>query len=67
MFTHSNTTKGQKLRQASGEELLMLAIFGPADLKPRIDNELDRRALASTARGMEFTAYTATSQSGYAA
>ena len=34
------------LRRASSEELLMLVLFGPTDLKPQIDIELDRRALA---------------------
>jgi hypothetical protein len=52
MYTISHTTKGQNLRQASGEELLLLAVLGPSSLKPRIDQELDRRALAGITGGV---------------
>ena len=45
------TTATQDLDHKSGEELLLLAIFGPQRMKPRIDRELDRRALSATAGG----------------
>ncbi len=41
-----NSSTRKSLRQASGEELLLLAILGPSNMKPKIDRELDRRALA---------------------
>ncbi len=43
-----NTQTTQNLRHASGEQLLMLAVFGPQTLKSKIDRELDRRALADS-------------------
>jgi hypothetical protein len=52
MYTMFNTTKGQNLRRASGEELLLLAVLGPSSLKPQIDQELDRRALTGITDGM---------------
>ena len=67
MYTTPNTMKGTDLRRASGEELLMLAVFGTPSLKPKIDDELDRRALAATGRGMEFASYMSPVHSGHAA
>ncbi len=37
------------LQRATAEMLLALAILGPRRLKPRIDRELDRRAVAASA------------------
>jgi hypothetical protein len=52
MGTLLKTTTGQRnLRETSGEELLLLAVFGPAYLKHQIDHELDRRALTGIAGG----------------
>jgi len=41
-----NSSTQTSLQHATGEELLMLAILAPSNLKPNIDRELDRRALA---------------------
>ncbi len=41
----------KNLRKASGEELLLLAVLGDSNLKPQIDQELDRRARISAAGG----------------
>ena len=41
-----NYTTQKSLRHASGEELLLLAVLGPAHMKPKIDKELDRRAMS---------------------
>jgi len=41
-----NLTTPKSLRQATGEELLLMTLFGSEKLKPRIDHELDRRSLA---------------------
>ncbi len=52
MCTLLKTTTGQNnLRQTSGEQLLLLAVFGPSYLKRQIDQELDRRALTGVAGG----------------
>jgi hypothetical protein len=70
MYTLKKTDIRSDLRQADGGELLLMAVFGPADLKPRIDRELDRRALAGTAGGGGFMTRSTTfmqSVSGHAA
>ena len=51
MCTILEMTTGQNLRQTSGEQLLLLAVFGPSYLKHQIDHELDRRALTGIAGG----------------
>ncbi len=38
------------LRRASGEQLLLLAVFGDAALRLRLDDELDRRAADTEVR-----------------
>jgi hypothetical protein len=62
-----NLTTQISLRQATGEELLMLAIFGSEDLKPQIDNELDRRAMTGVAGGRGVVPNPVAMFSGYAA
>jgi hypothetical protein len=49
MSATTHSTLGQDIRHASGEELLLLAVFGSPKLKTRIDRELDRRAVACNA------------------
>jgi hypothetical protein len=41
--------QGQNIRQASGEQLLLLAVLGTKETRGRIDRELNRRAVAGTA------------------
>ncbi len=67
MATILNTNSTRNLRQASGEELLMLAVFGSPGLKPRIDQELDRRALSDIAGGQGVVPQPSSTFSGYAA
>jgi len=67
MATILNNNQARNLRQASGEELLMLAVFGNPGLKPRIDRELDRRALSDIAGGQGVVPHPATAFSTYAA
>ncbi|MEM9295388.1 MAG: hypothetical protein AAGA57_06265 [Planctomycetota bacterium] len=43
-------TKPQSIRQATGEQLLLMSIFGHADNQQRIDQELDRRARQGVTR-----------------
>ena len=62
-----NNNTGQNLRQASGEELLLLAVLGNAHLKPLIDSELDRRARTGIAGGQGVVPHPAPVFSGYAA
>lgn len=50
MYT-MNSKNVRDLRGASGEALLLMAIFGPAERKAKIDRELDRRALACSVLG----------------
>lgn len=45
MFTTNHT---KNLKKLSGEQLLLMAVFGSQTLKPKIDRELDRRALTDT-------------------
>ncbi|MEZ6191004.1 MAG: hypothetical protein R3C45_06890 [Phycisphaerales bacterium] len=45
MYTKANKNAVRDLRGVSGEELLLIAIFGPKATKQKIDRELDRRAL----------------------
>ncbi len=61
-----NNTNGQNLRQASGEELLLLAVLGHAHLKPQIDSELDRRARTGVAGGRGVVPHPTPIYSGYA-
>jgi len=65
--TQGQNPRGQNLRQASGEELLLLAVLGSANLKPQIDNELDRRARAGTAGGRGVVPHPAAIYAGHAA
>ena len=51
MYTKANTNAVRDLRGASGEELLLMAIFGPKGTKQNIDRELDRRALMCSVMG----------------
>ena len=67
MATILNTNQTRNLRQASGEELLLLAVFGNPGLKPRIDRELDRRALSDIAGGQGVVPHPANSFAGHAA
>ena len=63
-----NSSTQTLLRHASGEELLLLAVLGPSYLKPKIDRELDRRALTDVVTShavLPNPFFTATS--GYAA
>jgi hypothetical protein len=43
-----STNHGQNIRQSSGEQLLLLAVLGPKDMRGRINRELDRRAVMDT-------------------
>jgi hypothetical protein len=51
MYTKANTNAVRDLRGASGEELLLMAIFGPKNTKQTIDRELDRRSLMCSVLG----------------
>ncbi len=67
MLTVNNT---QRLRQMSGEELLLQAIFCKENLKKRIDHELDRRAHCDLPAGRGVSPHAGkpfASFSGYAA
>lgn len=64
MLTNNQT---RNLRQASGEELLLLAIFASTGMKTKIDRELDRRAFADTAGGQGVLLHSAPSLSTHAA
>lgn len=44
-----STKQSQRIRRASGEELLLLAVLGSKDTRGRIDRELDRRAVEGSA------------------
>jgi hypothetical protein len=67
MSTLSLTTTSHRpnLRKASGEQLLLLAVFGPKNLKQKIDDELDRRALSVAAGGTGVVPHPATMFSSY--
>lgn len=67
MCTLLKTTTGQNLRRASGEQLLLLAVFGPSYLKHQIDQELDRRALTGIAGGRGVVPQPTSMFSGHAA
>ncbi len=45
MLTTNHT---QNLKKLSGEQLLLMAVFGSRQTRGGIDRELDRRALADT-------------------
>lgn len=62
-----NTSTQTPLCHASGEELLLLAILGPSHLKPKIDRELDRRALADFVTSHTILPDAFTTMSGHAA
>ena len=66
MCTILKPTRTQNLRKASGEELLMLAVFGRPQLKSQIDRELDRRAMSDIAGGQGVVPHPVMMQ-GYAA
>ena len=51
MYTKANIGVARDLRAASGEELLVMAIFGSSAKKQKIDRELDRRALMHSVLG----------------
>jgi len=44
MATLTHNTRIQNIQHASGEQLLLLAVFGTDRLRQRINRELDRRA-----------------------
>ncbi len=67
MCTLLNINSGQNLRQASGEELLLLAVLGNSHIKPQIDRELDRRARTGVAGGQGVVPHPAPIFSGHAA
>jgi hypothetical protein len=67
MCTILNTTTSQNLQHTSGEELLLLAVLGPANLKPQIDHELDRRALVCAASSRSIVPNPFTALTGHAA
>ena len=43
--------QAKQIRQATGEQLLLLAVFQGNQLRCDVDNELDRRAAVRWARG----------------
>tara|TARA_R110002111_G_scaffold171056_4_gene236697 strand:- start:600 stop:803 length:204 start_codon:yes stop_codon:yes gene_type:complete len=64
MLTNNQT---RNLRQASGEELLMLAIFGGDQVRDSINRELDRRAHAEAVTPHAVMAYLSSPRTLYAA
>lgn len=67
MFHTTTKTNRRNLSKASGEELLLLAIFGPSSMKAKIDRELDRRATRDTANSISIAASVPAGQGAYAA
>ena len=67
MYDTLNAPIGQSLRQLSGEQLLLLAVLGSGSLKPKIDRELDRRAVACAATPRRTSADARIASTAYAA